>query len=1163
MTLGRLGELREVLARSGVDLSQEELLDALWLARHLPPDAAPLARTALPAAHPPPPGPRPETPPAPAHPAAAPADAPAPEPPQAPAPGLPLAAAARADDTEEEEPAPALAVRIPDSRHLGARELRLGKSLRPLRRRFPDHRRHELDIARTVAAMADTGLPETVTRRVRSRWLSLALLVDDGISMVLWQRLAGEVRALMERAGAFRDIRVYGLDTRSAAAPLLSTSPYRGSGPGRSPASVGDPTGGTLVLVISDGVGEAWWDGRMRAATDLWARRGPTAIVHALPTRLWPSSGISAQRWQVGTRRRGGPTLGWQVTDPVLPPELAAFDAAPVPVLEPTPAAIADWARLIAAPGATAQIPLWNIGPALSERAYADTRQGDGAEAVLRFRAAASPEAYRLAAHLAAVAPLTPPVMRLVRTALGPPIDAGHLTEVFLGGLMRQIGADGPACLPHHRLFDFSAEARRILLGALAPRELLRTTAAVADHLESAVGRSPHFPAWVGHPDGTAVIGDAGRSFGWLKDRLLRRLGVPPLGAAPRALSGGGRRIDEAPEAEPLDAAARAFELPDPVPADLPPGWLPLLPKDPRRLGRFRLYARSGRGWHTVAMYLARDEDGSTVSVRMPAPRVGLPREPAADLVRTEAHCLSRMLGTYTPELLDWNTDDPAEPPWLAASYITRREDDPESGPAPNLRDVLAEAGGPVWGDPFLRIARDLTVAVGLAHSLGLVHGALAPGSVLVTDRGSRLVGWMTATYDGVHSAHRAEFPRSETYLDADDDAAGPTTEADVHALGALLLGLATGRWRDPRADTMQRAVLADSEIEGSLLDLLWRCLSRDPAERPTAAELAEAFASTLAGPGPRHWQEEALASLVARVERYRALVGQPPGSYRSDFAGSLNELSNQLGYLGRSDEALAAVTEAVQLCRQVVKEPPPFSETSDVLTGSMYERMPDQQSRLDYSGLARCLNNLSVRLGDTGRSEESLAAILEGVSLYRELAARDPAVYRSGLATALDTLANRLGGLGRHADGLATATEAVALYRQLADEDRARFQWGLARSLNNLANRLGAAGRADEALAAATEAVHLYREQARRDPEEVRPELASVLSNIAVRLGVLGREEEASAALDEAIGIRQALAREMPEAHEEDLRQSLRVRAWLRRSRQEEEPGSAAGAVP
>jgi len=44
--------------------------------------------------------------------------------------------------------------------------------------------------------------------------------------------------------------------------------------------------------------------------------------------------------------------------------------------------------------------------------------------------------------------------------------------------------------------------------------------------------------------------------------------------------------------------------------------------------------------------------------------------------------------------------------------------------------------------------------------------------------------------------------------------------------------------------------------------------------------------------------------------------------------------------------------------------------------------------------GFAAALNNLSVRLADTGRREEGLAASQEAVHIYRRLAAAQPAAY-------------------------------------------------------------------------------------------------------------------------------------------------------------------------
>ncbi|MFD6654090.1 SAV_2336 N-terminal domain-related protein [Streptomyces parvus] len=1114
----------QTLAESGVALSQEELLDALWLAGRLPRGAGPLARLAAPEA------PR------------GPSDAPSPAVPgpegvenshELPTAGQSDSGSARpvlatvepVPEVEADTPrVPALPVRAPDGRAVGAGELRLGKALRPLRQRFPDHRNHELDIARTVSLLADTGMPETVTHPARSRWLSLALVVDDGVSMVLWQRLAAELRTLMERAGAFRDVHVHGLDSRGST-PRLRTSPYAAGGRLRAPETVSDPTGNTLVLVVSDGVGEAWRDGSMRRVMELWTRCGPTAIVQTLPTRLWDGSGIAARPWQVTTRRRGGPSRAWQVTDLVLPPDLVSFDSVPVPVLEPTPAAIGDWARIIASPGGTAVLPLWSTNRSRADRPVAEASPGDDADVVLRFRAAASPEAYRLAAHLAAVSPVTPPVMRLTQAALGPPTDPGHITEVFLGGLMHQLTTDDPDSPPHHRRYDFSSDARRVLLAAVSPKDLLRVTGAVTGHIEAAVGRSSVFPAWVGHPDGSAVIGDTGRSFGWLRQELLRRLGIEPRGVGPGPTPAALPRTESGlfgTEAEP----------PLPRPDELPSGWEPLLTDDPVRFGRFRPYARSTLGWFHVVMYLALDEDGTTVTVRAPAPEYGGGPEAGGDLVRTEAECLLRMGGTYAPALLDVRTSPVHVQPWIAAALVHRGADDPSSGPAPNLRALLEECGGSVPEEVFLRIGQNLARAVDRAHGLGLVHGGLAPRAVLVTNRDVRLVGWMAASIDGADNDHGAGFPRSDAYAGPDEDGSSPTPESDVAAVGALLLSLLAGRWSDPRTSEGRRRVAA-SRIAPELVDTLWRCLEKEPDRRPSAATLAAAFtraSARQAVPGegavrPGAELEGAAYSVaVENVRRYRALARQEPDAHAFHLARSLRILSNRLADDGRLDEALKTVDEAVQLFRQQL------------------ERSPEAVA----PDLAETLGNQSVRLSAVGRAADALIVGYEAVSLYRPLAQREPEAYGPGLAALTNNLSNRLADVDRPREALDAIEEAVRINRELADRHAGAHDTALARSLTNLGNRLGGLGRRREGLRAAEEAVLLYRNLAAHRSVDVGADLATSLNNLAVRLADVGRRQEAFDALEEAAEAGRSFADERSEAFHEVHRQGGRIRSWI-----------------
>ncbi|MEX3105982.1 SAV_2336 N-terminal domain-related protein [Streptomyces sp. ST1020] len=1011
--------MTKILADSGAELSHEELLDALWLATR--PGPTPLARAAdVPAA---PPAQAPETPPAPTtHPA------PAPPPPSPKAPARPVTAT---DDDRPKAsptattPSPRLPVRTPEPRPTG--QLHLGKALRPLRQRFPDRRRPELDLVRTVAAVADTGIPETVTRPARTRWLSLALVIDDGVSMVLWQRLAADVRRLMERAGAFRDVRVHGLDTR-AAVPVLRTSPYR-RGRDLSPRALCDPSGNTLVLVISDGVGPAWRDGGMRAVLDRWGRCGPVAIVHALPVRLWAGTGIDVRRARITTHRRGGPTHTWQAADPDLPLDLAHFDPVPVPVLTPTPQAVGEWARLLASPGGTALLPLWEGRTDLA-RTVVEAPDGD---AVLRFREAASAEAYRLAAHVAAVAPVTPPVMRLVQTALGEPVDAGHLMEVFLGGLMHEV--DTSERLPQHRRFDFTGEARRALLSAVSAGELLRTADAVARDIEAAVGRSPVFPAWVGHPDGTAVVDGTGRSFGWLREQLLVRLGV----------SGG--------EGEPA-----------------PPGWRALTPDDPQRLGWFRLLWRSERGWPHITMYLAQGRDGELVTVRAPVSLYADDPAAAVDLVRTEAECLRRMEGLYAPALVDVQADGIGELPWIASELIEH-----EGIPAPNLRDVLSGHGGVVPLDVFLRIGLGLFSALVYAHEHGLVHGSVAPRAVLQDDDSVRLIGWMTATVDGADSPHRDLLPLTETYLGGGE----VSPESDVYAAGALLLALFAGRWEDPRGATASYSYPA-------LLVTLRHCLEDEPAGRPSARELVNVFASALYGSR----ETEVLDRLFDDIQRLEPMARQDLMSYGPTLAGRLMTFSNHLAYLGRHEEALAQVEDAVRVCRLLSAQArhtyvPGLGAALSNLSVRLGELGRVQES-LDAAVEARAafetwgtdpdlavvLNNLSNCLAAVGRREEALAVAEEAVGVRGNV----------DLARAFTTLGSRLSELGRREDALDALLSAVRIHDGHATPDHAT-------TLNNLAALYAALGRRDDALRT-LDASTALQSRIEADPTNALPEI-------------------------------------------------------------------------
>ncbi|MET9102677.1 caspase, EACC1-associated type [Streptomyces antibioticus] len=512
-------ELCRILGDAGRPLEPEDLLDVLWLADRIPSGPkAPLAAHAPRAADPP----APSTGPTPSDSRAETGTHARTEPPaettepagRRTSSHLPVVSGPFATE------APGEALWTPGARALGP-TLPLGRALRPLKRRVPSRRHSELDEVATADLQADTRTPQVVLRGRPERWLRLALVIDDGVSMLLWERQCAELKALLERSGAFRQVDTYQIrygddgDAGTGTGGVRLGRPWSLSPETRPADSVADVSGRTMVLVVTDGAAAAWREGRLRPVLERWARCGPTAVVHTLPRRLWAGSGVRADTWQVTSPRPGAPNSAWTVRDPVLPPSVAPPPPVPVPVLDLTPADFAAWAAVTTVVGRPVPVRLWTPQPARPPV------EEPGRISVRDFGRAASPEAVRLAAHLAAMAPVTVPVMQLVHACLDPRQGAAPLAEVVLGGLVQPLPSTGDARFTgRHRLFDFTAEAKDLLLDAVPTAELLACSRLVGERIESLLGRSSDFTAWPLSGEGAAT------PFAYLGPALQARLGV-------------------------------------------------------------------------------------------------------------------------------------------------------------------------------------------------------------------------------------------------------------------------------------------------------------------------------------------------------------------------------------------------------------------------------------------------------------------------------------------------------------------------------------------------------------------------------------------------------------------------------------------------------------
>jgi tetratricopeptide (TPR) repeat protein len=165
--------------------------------------------------------------------------------------------------------------------------------------------------------------------------------------------------------------------------------------------------------------------------------------------------------------------------------------------------------------------------------------------------------------------------------------------------------------------------------------------------------------------------------------------------------------------------------------------------------------------------------------------------------------------------------------------------------------------------------------------------------------------------------------------------------------------------------------------------------------------------------------------------------------------------------------------------------------------------------------------------LGDlyrgTGRLADADKAFSEALTIYRDLAAHDPAAYRPNVATTLNSLGDLYRGSGRLADADRAFSEALTIYRDLAAHNPAAYRPNVATTLNNLGILYRGTGRLADTEKAFSEALTIYRDLAAHDPA-YKPYLAQMLDSLGTLSRDAGRLADTDKALSEALIIRRDL---------------------------------------
>jgi serine/threonine protein kinase/outer membrane protein assembly factor BamB len=285
----------------------------------------------------------------------------------------------------------------------------------------------------------------------------------------------------------------------------------------------------------------------------------------------------------------------------------------------------------------------------------------------------------------------------------------------------------------------------------------------------------------------------------------------------------------------------------------------PLGTGDPLRLGPYRLLGILGEGG-MGKVYIGQDAAGTVAAVKVLRPEMAHDQGLAQRFVR-EAHMAQAVTSRGVARVLGAQTDGGR--PWIATEFLAG----PTLDQAVGAHGSFDEATVRVLASALVRTLADI-------HAAGMVHRDIKPSNIVLTSTGPRIIDFGIARPEhGLTLTTTGQAPVTPGY-GAPEQVLGQRVgpPADVFSLGAVLVYANTGEqaFAGTHVPAVQYEVVHGAprleHVPQQLASLVAPCLAKDPAQRPTPAQMSAVFTETRGA--DRIWRHGPLAADITQRER-------------------------------------------------------------------------------------------------------------------------------------------------------------------------------------------------------------------------------------------------------------------------------------------------------